>query len=129
MIQMETKVKIVDNSGGVRAKCVKVYNKRFGLVGDKVIVSVIRTKKRKKIHALRIRKQVVTHQLYKGIIVNAKTGIKKCDGRTVVFNNNSIILLSRDKENIIGTRIFSPVLKEFRHKKYMRLLLISLRQL
>ena len=86
---------------------------------------MVRIKKRKKIHAFRLRKQVVNHQLYKGIIVGAKSGITRRDGRKVVFRTNRIILLTRDKESIIGTRIFGPVLKEFRHKKYMRLLLLS----
>ena len=88
MIQKETFLKVIDNSGGRVAKCIQVYGNRAGNIGDKVLVSMQKIKNKKTLSKLKIE----NHNLYKGLIIQTKKGILRQDGSKLVFNKNSIIL-------------------------------------
>jgi large subunit ribosomal protein L14 len=128
MIQMESYLRIMDNSGGIIAKCVKVYKKKIGIIGDKILVS-LQKMKAKKINAGSTKTSVENHQMYKALIIQTKKGFVRKDNRIMKFKKNKIILLSRNQEKLIGTRILGLVAKEFRNKKYMKLLTISSRSI
>ena len=121
MIQKETFLKVIDNSGGRVAKCIQVYGNRNGSIGDKVLVSMQKIKNKKKLSKLKIE----NHSLYKGLIVQTKKGILRQDGSKLSFQKNSIILLTVSTEKIIGTRILCPLIRELKNKKFMKILTIS----
>lgn len=121
MIQKETFLKVIDNSGGRLAKCIHVYGNRAGNIGDKVLVSMQKIKNKKTVLNLKIE----NHSLYKGLIIQTKKGILRNDGSKLVFNKNSIVLLTMTNEKLIGTRILCPLVKELKSKKFMKILTIS----
>lgn len=123
MIQMETFLKVCDNSGGKLAKCIHVYGNRSGNLGDKILVSIQKIKNKKKLSKLKLK--IENHILFKALIIQTKKGIVRNDGSKIIFNKNSIVLLTRNNEKLIGTRIFSPLVKELRNKKYMKILTIG----
>lgn len=63
--------------------------------------------------------------MYKALIVQTKQGFIRRDGREIKFNKNCVILLTRLQEKPIGTRIYGNILKEFRNKKYVKLIMLS----
>ena len=121
MIQKETFLKVIDNSGGRLAKCIQVYGGKSGNIGDKVLVSMQKIKNKKTLSKLKIE----NHSLYKGLIIQTKKGILRQDGSKLVFNKNSILLLTTSTEKVIGTRILCPLVKELKNKKFMKILTIS----
>lgn len=123
MIQKETILKISDNSGGRLAKCIQVYDKRFGNIGDIVLLSIRKIKNKKKLSKLKVK--VENHILFKGLIIQTKKGITRNDGFKISFNKNSIVLLTRANLKLIGTRVLCPVVKELRNNKFMKILTIS----
>jgi large subunit ribosomal protein L14 len=123
MIQKETFLKVIDNSGGRIAKCIQVYSNTNGNIGDKVLVSIQKIKKKNPLVDLKIE----NHNLYKGLIVQTKRGVLRNDGSNLRFNKNSIILLTRENEKLLGTRILCPLIKELKNKKFMKILTISSR--
>lgn len=123
---METLLKVIDNSGGILVKCVKVYKKSIGLIGDKILVSVKKSRQKKITSTVEnLKSPVENHFMYKALIIHTKKGILRKDGRCIKFAFNSVILLTRLQEKTIGTRIYGPLLKEFRNKKFMKITLIS----
>lgn len=121
MIQKETFLQVIDNSGGRFAKCIHVYLKKKGNIGDKVLITMRKIKKKNPLLDLKVK----NGRLYKGFIVQTKKGILRNDGSKLFFNKNSIILLSRSSDKLIGTRILSPLVKELKNKKFMKFLTIS----
>ena len=123
---METKFKVSDNSGGIFARCVKVYKKRIGSIGDKVLVSITKIKFKPEVsHETKSRVVINNHMLYKAIVLTTKVGVSRNDGSYLKFNENNIILLTLATEKVIGTRINCCVLKEFRKNKKMKLLMMG----
>lgn len=123
---MGTILKVMDNSGGVLCKCIKVYKKKIGIIGDKILVTVRKIKSKK--NALNVTSSRITvenHVMYKALILQTKQGFIRRDGRKIRFNKNSVILLTRLQEKFIGTRIYGNVVKEFRNKKYVKLIMLS----
>lgn len=128
---METLVKIADNSGGLVGKCIQVYNKKVGRIGDFILVGIKRIKKRKEIFLKKnvsTRKRVEMGLLYKGIIVTTKIRFSRGDGQLVGFFRNAVVLISRTRNTLLGTRISSIIVREFRHKKFLKYILLNLRQ-
>lgn len=131
MVQMETKLKIADNSGGVTGRCIQVYKKKIGVIGDLILVVIERIKKRKAIFIKKnvsSRKRVELGLMYKGIILNTKFRTVRADGQTLKFLVNSVVLISQVRNTLLGTRISGLVLREFRHKKYLKFILLNIRQ-
>jgi len=125
---METFLKVMDNSGGIIAKCIQVYGKKIGIIGDKVLVS-LRKMKYKKVNNSSNKTTVENHQMYKALIVQTKKGFIRKDERKIKFFSNRVILFSRNQEKLIGTRVLGLVVKEFRNKKFMKLLTVSSRSI
>lgn len=123
MIQMQTKLKISDNSGAKIAKCVKVlggFKRKFAKTGDLVVLS-IQTLKNKFRETSKVKKR----EVYKGIIIKTKKKEKLKTGEFNQFDENSVILVN--KQNLpIATRITSHLPKKLKKKKFQKFLNISL---
>lgn len=125
MIQEQTILKVSDNSGAKKVKCIKVlggFKRKYAILGDTIVVSVqeLRNKSKKT-------SKVKRKEIYKALIIRTKIPLKKKDGTTVNFKNNAVILLNT-KEKPIGTRVIGPVPKNFfKIKKYQKLLSVSIR--
>lgn len=118
MIQMQTKLKVADNSGAREVMCIKVLGgskRRFATVGDIVVVSI-----REAAANGKIKKGDVA----KGVIVRTKRRLKRVDGSYIRFDDNSIVLVNASKEPI-GTRIFGPVARELRAKQFVKIVSLA----
>ncbi|HRY33641.1 MAG TPA: 50S ribosomal protein L14 [Bacteroidales bacterium] len=118
MIQQESRLNVADNSGAKEALCIRVLGgtrKRYAGVGDKIIVSIK--------HALpggNVKKGAVV----KAVIVRTKKEIRRSDGSYIRFDDNACVLLTASEE-LSGTRIFGPVARELRDKKFMKIVSLA----
>lgn len=118
MIQQESRLSVADNSGAKEVLCVKVLGgtgRRYASIGDEIVVSVK--------HALpsgNVKKGTVS----KAVIVRTKKEIRRQDGSYIRFDDNAVVLLSSIGE-LQGTRIFGPVSRELREKKYMKIVSLA----
>ena len=118
MIQMQTVLDVADNSGAKRVACIKVLGgtkRRYATIGDVIVVS--------------IKEAVVNSKVKKGevaraVIVRTKREVKRADGSYIKFDNNSAVMVSKEGEPI-GTRIFGPVARELRAKKFMKIISLA----
>ena len=119
MIQVQTKLKINDNSGIKIGQCIKIYKRKIGKIGDKILISAkkLRLNQKKKI---KIRKG----DLFKALIVHTKYHKKSTVGNMIKFDKNCIIILSNQNKPL-GTRIFGPITSEFRKQKNFKILSLS----
>ena len=118
MIQMESVLEVADNSGAKRVKCVKVLGgskRKYASVGDIVVVSVKQAAPNGKIKK---------GQIARAVVVRTKKEIRRRDGSYIRFDNNSAVLLNKDNEPI-GTRIFGPVARELRAKRFMKIVSLA----
>jgi large subunit ribosomal protein L14 len=118
MIQQESRLTVADNSGAKEALCIRVLGgtgKRYASLGDKIIVSIK--------HALpsgNIKKGAVV----KAVVVRTKKEVRRADGSYIRFDDNACVLLTASEE-LSGTRIFGPVARELRDKKYMKIVSLA----
>jgi len=122
MIQQQTSLKVIDNSGAKIVKCIKVlggFKKKKAFPGDIIVVTVRKLRNRFKITS-----KVCKGELYKAIVLRTKIKRKKKDGSFFCFFENSVCLLN-SQEKPIATRILGPISKEFRKKKQMKLVNIA----
>jgi len=120
MIIAESKLRIVDNSGGRWAKCIKVKGKSakaFARIGDTVVVSVKSLRQR---HKSQVRLRVNKSEVHLGVLVQTRRFDRQLDGRAVWWGSNSIVLIG-PKKNILGTRISSTLPRELRRLKWAKL--------
>src|SRR2546426_579187 len=118
MIQMQTVLDVADNSGAKKVACIKVLGgtkRRYASIGDVIVVSV--------------KEAVVNSKVKKGevaraVIVRTKRELKRPDGSYIKFDTNSAVMVSKDGEPI-GTRIFGPVARELRAKKFMKIISLA----
>ncbi len=118
MIQMQTNLDVADNSGARRVQCIKVLggSKRMTAgVGDVIVVSVKDAIPRGK---------VKKGDIHRAVIVRTATEIRRPDGSAIRFDRNAAVLLSPQGEPI-GTRIFGPVTRELRDKKFMKIISLA----
>jgi len=118
MIQMQSILEVADNSGAKKVMCIKVLGGSHHMVarlGDVIVVSV-----KEAIPDGKVKKGDV----YKGVIVRTKTGVVRPDGSTIKFDKNALVLLNKQDEPI-GTRVFGPVTRELRAKKYVRIMSLA----
>lgn len=118
MVQTQTVLYTTDNSGGKNVKCIKAlggFYKRNAGIGDTIIVSI---------QNLRLVRRIRPGQIYLAIVVRTKKEISYLDGSYSKFGDNSVILLN-NKKRIMGTRIFGPISKNLRKRKFLRLLLLA----
>lgn len=118
MIQMQTKLEVADNSGAKKVMCIKVVGstkRRYASVGDLVVVSV-----KEAIPEGKVKKGDVV----KAVIVRTSKAVKRPDGSYIKFDDNAAVLLNNQLEPI-GTRIFGPVARELRAKKFMKIISLA----
>lgn len=118
MIQMQTRLSAADNSGAKKLMCIKVLGgtgRRYGSIGDIIIVSV-----KEAIPNSKVKKGDVA----RAVIVRTKKEIRRRDGTYIKFDDNSAVLISPQNEPI-GTRIFGPVARELRAKKFMKIISLA----
>ena len=118
MIQAESYLKVADNTGAKELKCIRVLGgsrRKFGNIGDVIVASV-----RKAQPGGSVKKGDVV----KAVIVRTAKGVRRADGTYVRFDENAAVLLAGDT-NPKGTRIFGPVARELRDKKYMKIVSLA----
>lgn len=119
MIHLQTKLKINDNSGIKIGQCIKIYKKKVGKIGDRILISVKKLKLNQK-KKIKIRKG----DLFKALIVHTQYSKKSTIGNTIKFDKNCIIILN-NMNKPLGTRIFGPITSEFRKQKNFKILSLS----
>ena len=118
MIQMQTILDVADNSGAKKVMCIKVLGgskRRYASIGDIIVVSV-----REAIPQAKVKKGEVT----KAVIVRTAREVKRPDGSYIRFDTNSAVLINKDLEPV-GTRIFGPVARELRARKFMKIISLA----
>ena len=118
MIQMRTNLDVADNSGARRVQCIKVLGgskRRYATVGDVIVVSV-----KDAIPRGRVKKGDVQQ----AVIVRTSREIRRSDGTAIRFDHNAAVLINKQGEPI-GTRIFGPVTRELRGKKFMKIISLA----
>ena len=118
MIQMESYLKVADNTGAKEIHCIRVLGgsrRKYGNIGDIVVASV-----RKAAPGGTVKKGDVV----KAVIVRTKRGVRREDGTYVRFDENAAVIIKEDK-NPKGTRIFGPVARELREKDFMKILSLA----
>ena len=118
MIQMQSKLFVADNSGARKIQCIKVLGgskRRSASIGDIIVVSVKDALPRAK---------VKKGDVYKAVIVRTSKDFKRPDGSAIRFDKNAAVLLDKQEEPI-ATRIFGPVTRELRNKKFMKIISLA----
>ncbi len=118
MIQMNSVLNSADNTGAKKLMCIKVLGgskRRYASVGDIIVVSV-----KEAIPEGKVKKGEVK----KGVIVRTRKEIRRPDGSYIRFDENSIVLIEATGEPI-GTRIFGPVARELRARKFMKIISLA----
>jgi large subunit ribosomal protein L14 len=118
MIQMQTNLTVADNSGARSVRCIKVLGgskRKYASLGDVIVVSV-----REAIPNGKVKKGDVK----KAVIVRVKKNVGRPDGSFIRFDENSAVLIDNNQEPI-GTRVFGPVARELRAKKFMKIISLA----
>lgn len=126
MIQESSRLQVADNSGAKVVECVKVLGgskKRYASVGDIIVVAVkqslpsygLKDSNGKKVHGKAVQKAV---------IVRTKKELRRKDGTYIRFDENACALIDANN-NPRGTRIFGPVARELREKKFMKIISLA----
>ena len=118
MIQMQSKLFVADNSGARKIQCIKVLGgskRRSASIGDIIVVSIKDALPRAK---------VKKGDVYKAVIVRPSKDFQRNDGSTIRFDKNAAVLLDKQEEPI-ATRIFGPVTRELRTKKFMKIISLA----
>ena len=118
MIQVQTELLVADNTGAKRVECIKVLGgskRRSASIGDLIVVSVKEAIPNGK---------VKTGEITRAVVVRTKQGVSREDGSTIRFDKNSAVLLTKEGEPI-GTRIFGPVTRELRSRKFTKIISLA----
>ena len=118
MIQMQSNLDVADNSGAKRVQCIKVLGgakRKYASVGDVIVVTIKEAIPRGK---------VKKGEIKRAVIVRTSKQVHRQDGSAIKFDTNAAVLLSNSGEPI-GTRIFGPVVRELRSKKFMKIVSLA----
>jgi large subunit ribosomal protein L14 len=118
MIQMRTILEVADNSGAKRVQCIKVLGgsrRRYALLGDVIVVSI-----KEALPGTKVKKGEVAQ----AVVVRIRHQTSRADGSYIRFDENSAVLINKEREPI-GTRIFGPVARELRAKKFMKIISLA----
>jgi large subunit ribosomal protein L14 len=118
MIQVESILDVADNSGARRVTCIKVLGgskRRYAGIGDIIVVAI-----REALPNSKVKKGAVM----KAVIVRTKTGVRRTDGSLIRFDTNSAVLIDAQQQPI-GTRIFGPVARELRARKFLKIISLA----
>jgi large subunit ribosomal protein L14 len=118
MIQMQTRLRVADNSGAKEVMCIKVLGgsqRRYASVGDVIVVSIKEALPNAKVKKGDVAKAVIVRTIHK---------VRRPDGSYIRFDDNSAVLINNNKEPI-GTRIFGPVARELRAKAFVKIVSLA----
>lgn len=118
MVQMQTRLKVADNTGAKELMCIRVLGgsrKRYANIGDVIVASVKKSAPNS---------AVKKGDVVRAVIVRSKHGIRRDDGSYIRFDENAAVLI-RDDKNPRGTRIFGPVARELRERGYLKILSLA----
>ena len=118
MIQVESNLDVADNSGARKVQCIKVMGgskRKTASVGDIIVVSVKDASPRAK---------VKKGEVHRAVIVRTAYPVRRGDGSAIRFDNNAAVLINKQGEPI-GTRIFGPVVRELRARRYMKIISLA----
>jgi large subunit ribosomal protein L14 len=118
MIQVETNLEVADNSGARRVQCIRVLggsHRRWGSVGDIIVVAVKEAIPRGK---------VKKGDIHTAVVVRTAKEVRRPDGTAIRFDKNAAVLITAQGEPI-GTRIFGPVTRELRAKRFMKIISLA----
>lgn len=118
MIQMQSYLDVADNSGAQQVQCIKVLggsHRKVASIGDVIVVSIKKSMPRGK---------VKKGDVHRAVIVRTAKEVKRADGTSIRFDKNAAVLLNKQNEPI-GTRIFGPVTRELRSKKFMKIISLA----
>lgn len=122
MIQSETLLRVSDNSGAKKVKCIKVlggFRRKFANLGDLIVVSIRRVKhhKRKKI-------KIKEGEVINALVIRTTSKFIRQNYSHLRCQENSVVLITNNNKPI-ATRVLGPVPKELRHSKFMKVVLLS----
>jgi large subunit ribosomal protein L14 len=118
VIQMTSVLDVADNSGAKKVYCIKVLGgsrRRYASIGDIIVVSI-----REAIPGAKVKKGEVS----RAVIVRTRKELARPDGSYIKFDGNSAVLINKENEPI-GTRIFGPVARELRAKRFMKIISLA----
>ena len=118
MIQQESRLSVADNSGAKEVLCIRVLGgtkRRYASIGDQIVVTV-----KNALPSGNVKKGTVI----RGVVVRTRKEIRRQDGSYIRFDDNAVVLLNATGE-MIGTRIFGPVARELRDKKFMKIVSLA----
>ena len=118
MIQQESRLKVADNTGAKEALCIRVLggsHRRYASVGDLIVVTI-----KSAIPGGMVKKG----EKSKAVVVRTKKEVRRPDGSYIRFDENAAVLLNQSLEPR-GTRVFGPVARELRDKKYMKIISLA----
>ncbi len=118
MVQQESRLTVADNSGAKEVLCIRVLGgtkKRYASVGDTIVVTV-----KAAMSSSQLKKGTVS----KAVVVRTKKEVRRKDGSYIRFEDNAAVLLTPQDEPR-GTRIFGPVARELREKKFMKIVSLA----
>lgn len=118
MIQMQSVLDVADNSGAKKVMCIKVLggsHRMISSIGDVIVVSVKEAVPNSK---------VKKGDIHRALIVRSKKGVSRTDGGVIKFDTNAVVLLNKQGEPI-GTRVFGPVTRELRAKKFLKVVSLA----
>jgi len=118
MIQMESVLEVADNSGAKRVRCIKVLGgskRKYATLGDVIVVSIKDAAPNGK---------VKKGQVARAVIVRTRKEVRRRDGSYIRFDDNSAVLINKENEPV-GSRIFGPVARELRAKKFMKIVSLA----
>jgi large subunit ribosomal protein L14 len=122
MIQQETKLKVLDNSGAKIVKCIKVlggFKKRYAKLGSLIVVSVQELRNWSKKTS-----KVLKGSVFRAFIIKTKKSYKKKDGSIIYLNENAVLLINK-QGNPVGSRVLTSIPKVLKKKKFMKLISLS----
>jgi large subunit ribosomal protein L14 len=118
MIQTESTLEVADNSGARKVACIRVLGgtrRKYASIGDVIVVSV-----KEAMPNARVKKGEVR----RAVVVRTRKGIARPDGSFIKFDDNAAVLIDQAREPV-GTRIFGPVARELREKKFMKIVSLA----
>ena len=118
MVQMQTYLKVADNTGAKELMCIRVLGgsgRKFANIGDVVVCSVKKAAPNG---------TVKKGEVVKAVVVRSVRGLRRADGSYIKFDENAAVIIKDDK-NPRGTRIFGPIARELRDKEYTKILSLA----
>ena len=118
MIQQETRLKVADNTGAQELMCIRVLGgsqRRYGTIGDQFVASV---------KSATPTSSVKKGEVVRAVIVRVVKEYRRADGSYIRFDENAAVIVKDDKEPV-GTRVFGPVARELRDRKFMKIVSLA----